>query len=211
MRKVAAVFLALMSICGVSHANLIVNGSFENNDIPNNSWRPFNAGTVDGWSGTNMELWDQFQRFKAFDGRQYAELNANGNGGRYSIYQTINTIAGQSYDVSFVYAARRRKNESFRFDILDINDSVLFSTVIDDHKVKSWSEFYSEFTAQSNLTTIRFSTINRGTYGNFIDNVSVTGAPALALRASSFSVPEPSSILMLSAAMIFLAKRRKQR
>ena len=210
MRKVMFLFLALMSVSGTGHANLILNGSFENNDIPNNSWRPFNAGTVDGWSGTNMELWDNFQRFKAFEGRQYAELNANGNGGRYSIYQTINTIAGLSYDVSFAYAARRRSGESFRFDILDVSDSVLFSQVIDDHLVKSWSLFSGGFVALSDFTTIRFSTINRGTYGNFIDNVSVTGAPTPALRASSVSVPEPSSILLLSAAIVFFARLRKK-
>ena len=64
---------------------------------------------------------------------------------------------------------------------------MLFTRVFDDHNVKRWSVFFGDFVAQTALTTIRFSTINAGTYGNFIDNIIVvTEAPSLALAFPVF-------------------------
>lgn len=211
MSKWLTVLFLVLGVSTSAHANLILNGSFENNDIRSNSWKAFTAGTVEGWSGTNMELWDNFQRLNAFDGSQYAELNANGNGGRYSIFQTFSTEAGNTYDVSFAYAARR-SGESFQLDILSDTNSVLYSQVFDDHAIKSWSEFYGDFVAQTALTTIRFSTINTGTYGNFVDDIVVTAAPSFTASVSSVSVSEPASLailLPLSALALIRRKRAK--
>ena len=211
MSRWLAVLSLVLGVSTSAHANLILNGSFENNDIRSNSWKAFAAGTVDGWSGTNMELWDNFQRLRAFDGSQYAELNANGNGGRYSIFQTFSTEADSTYDVSFAYAARG-KGDSFRLDILSDTDSILFSQVFDDHAIKTWSEFYGDFVAQSALTTIRFSTINKGTLGNFVDDIVVTAAPSFSASVSSVSVSEPASLailLPLSALVLMRHKRAK--
>lgn len=207
MSKWLTVLFLVLGVSTSAHANLILNGSFENNDIRSNSWKAFTAGTVEGWSGTNMELWDNFQRLNAFDGSQYAELNANGNGGRYSIFQTFSTEAGNTYDVSFAYAARR-SGESFQLDILSDTNSVLYSQVFDDHAIKSWSEFYGDFVAQTALTTVRFSTINTGTYGNFVDDIVVTAAPRFA--ASVSSVSEPASLAILLPLSAFALIRRKR-
>lgn len=209
MSKWLAVLFLVLGVSTSVHANLILNGSFENNDIKSNSWKAFTAGTVDGWSGTNMELWDNFQRLNAFDGSQYAELNANGNGGRYSIFQTFSTEVGNTYDVSFAYAARR-SGESFQLDILSDTNGVLYSQVFDDHAIKSWSEFYGDFVAQTTLTTIRFSTINTGTLGNFVDDIVVTAAPSFAASASSVSVSEPPSLAILLPLSAFALMRRKR-
>ena len=209
MSKWLAVLSLIVGVSTPAHANLILNGSFENNDIKSNSWKAFTAGTVDGWSGTNMELWDNFQRLNAFDGSQYAELNANGNGGRYSIFQRFATEVGATYDVSFAYAARR-SGESFQLDILSDTDSILYSQVFDDHSIKIWSEFNGDFVAQTALTTIRFSTINRGTYGNFIDDIAVTAVPSFVASASSMSVSEPMSLAILLPLSAFALMRRKR-
>ncbi|GMM71026.1 hypothetical protein MTsDn5_09780 [Alteromonas gracilis] len=158
-----------------------------------------------------MELWDNFDRFNAFDGSQYAELNAKGNDGRYSIFQSFSTEVGMTYDVSFAYAARR-KGESFQLDIFSDTDSVLFSQVFDDHAIKTWSEFYGDFVAQTTLTTIRFSTINTGTYGNFVDDIVVTAAPRFSASVSGVSVPEPASLaILLPLAAFAVLRRRKNR
>ena len=208
MSKWLVVLSLVFGVSTTAHANLILNGSFENNDIKSNSWKAFTAGTVDGWSGTNMELWDNFQGLNAFDGSQYAELNANGNNGRYFIFQSFSTEADATYDVSFAYAARG-KGESFQLDIFSDTDNILFSQVFDDHAIKTWSEFYGDFVAQTALTTIRFSTINTGTYGNFVDDIVVTEAPRLA-SVSSVSVSEPASlaILLPLSAFAFIRRRR---
>ena len=209
MSKWLTVLSLVLGVSTSAHANLILNGSFENNDIRSNSWKAFTAGTVEGWSGTNMELWDNFQRLNAFDGSQYAELNANGNGGQYSIFQIFSTEAGNTYDVSFAYAARR-SGESFQLDILSDTNSVLYSQVFDDHAIKSWSEFYGDFVAQTALTTIRFSTINTGTYGNFVDDIVVTAAPSFTASVSSVSVSEPASLAILLPLSAFALMRRKR-
>lgn len=209
MRTTTAVLCLLFSINNLASANLILNGSFENNDIRSNSWKSFSAGSVDGWSGTNMELWDNFQNLNAFDGSQYAELNANGNGGRYSIFQSFASSENTVYDFSFAYAARRA-NESFQLDIVSGNNTILFSQMFDDHKIKNWNEFYGQFIADSVSTTIRFSTINTGTYGNFLDNIVVSQASFIQ-SMSSVSVSEPMSLAILSLSAFVFMRRKKMK
>ena len=208
-KRTAFIFMFFFSVSITAHANLILNGSFESDDIKSNSWKPFAEDTVTGWSGTDMELWDNFDRLNAFDGSQYAELNANVRGVSYSIFQNFKTEAGTTYDVSFAYAARRN-GESFKVDIFSETDSVLFTQVFNDHNVKRWSVFFGDFTAQTSLTTIRFSSLNAGTYGNFIDNIVVTEAPSFSASVSSVSVSEPASLAILLPLSSFAFIRRKR-
>ena len=208
-KRTAFIFMVFFSVSITAHANLILNGSFESDDIKSNSWKPFAEDTVTGWSGTDMELWDNFNRLNAFDGSQYAELNANVRGVSYSIFQNFKTEAGTTYDVSFAYAARRN-GESFKVDIFSETDSVLFTQVFDDHNVKRWSVFFGDFTAQTSLTTIRFSSLNAGTYGNFIDNIVVTEAPSFSASVSNVSEPASLAILLPLSALALIRRNRKK-
>lgn len=169
-------FWLFLSITCVAQANLIINGSFEANDVRNNSWAWFTSSQVDGWDGANIEIWDNMQRFSAFDGTQYAELNAHSWRGTYWIEQSFATTAQQQYDVSFAYAARRSLSESFRLDIFNSDGVTLYSQIVDDHLVKHWTSFHTSFTANSDSSTVRFTSLNSGTHGNFLDNVTVTSA-----------------------------------
>ena len=110
--------------------------------------------------------------------------------------------------MSFAYAARG-KGESFQLDIFSDTDNILFSQVFVDLAIITWSEFYGDFVAQTALTTIRFSTINTGTYGNFVDDIVVTEAPRLA-SVSSVSVSEPASLAILLPLSAFAFIRRKR-
>ena len=58
-----------------ANANLMINGGFEQTKVGTNKWRWFTADNVSGWSGSNIEIWDRFQNFDAFEGVQHAELN----------------------------------------------------------------------------------------------------------------------------------------
>lgn len=60
MSKWLVVLFLVFGVSMIVYVNLILNGSFENNDIKSNSWKVFIVGIVDGWSGINMELWDNF-------------------------------------------------------------------------------------------------------------------------------------------------------
>lgn len=197
-----------------AHANLIVNGSFEQTDVRENSWRWFTADRVDGWQGSNIEIWDSFQKFDAFDGGQLAELNAHGQGNQpFSIFQSFDTEIGREYQVSFAYSARRNENEAFRFELLTPTMENLMSVVLDDHQVRSWTEFTTSFVATSLETIIQFTALTRGTVGNFIDDISVLAAPQKAEvqspadRVSVTSVNEPGTLLLMAVAMAFVVIR----
>lgn len=198
----------------ISSENLIENGSFEDNDIRANSWRWFYSSDINGWNGSTIEIWDNFQRFQAFDGSQYIELNAHANrGNQFSIFQSFNTEIGATYELSFAYSARRNKREAFEIGLLSgglSNQDMLYKELIDDHVVKQWSEYSHTFTATAELTSLRFTSIFpiKGTVGNFIDNVSITQqTPAQAQRI--VAVSEPATIGVLLFGLLGMIVRRK--
>ena len=85
---ISALFLALAGTS--AQATVIANGNFEDNVIGNNSWRWFGADQVNGWDGSNLEIWRGYAGVQAYSGQQFIELNAHGsNNGAWSIFQTF--------------------------------------------------------------------------------------------------------------------------
>jgi hypothetical protein len=189
--------IAILAFASSSNANLIVNGGFENNAVDKGAWAWFSTSDVDGWGGSNVEIWGEgFGNIGAYEGKQHAELNAHpGSGSAFSIFQTFKTQVGQQYNLSFAYGARRNVNEKFRVEVSDLN------WVINNDKVNEWSLYDDIFTATTSDTTFRFTSVTpvAGTYGNFLDAVSVT------------SVPEPGPLALFGlglAGLGFLKKRK---
>ena len=207
--KMTLLFLLCIAFCQNAYANLILNGGFEDPQVPDRSWQWFTSDQVVGWEGSNIEIWDSLNRFEAYQGEQHAELNAHGQSGPFSIFQSFATNLGETYEVSFAYAARRNQSEAFNFDITDASNSILFTSLLNQHRVKNWSTFNTRFVATSALTTIRFTTVNQGSYGNFLDAVSVvtSSQPSLAAFRQS-NVPEPSTIMLILLAIALLAVKR---
>ncbi len=189
LRITVTFLLALFSI--TSQANLITNGSFEDIDVPNNSWRFYSQGTPNlAWQGSNVEIWDSLFGFEASEGEQYAELNAHPNQGIFSINQTFNTITGGIYNLSFDYSARRNnRNEQFEVSAGD------FTQILSSNVRFNWNDFATEFTALNNSTPLTFTSLNRGTLGNLLDNVVVT--------TSRLPIPEPDLIFPLILLIAF--------
>lgn len=209
MTKQIFAFFMLFFVAATANANLLVNGSFEDNNVSNGAWQWFNAQQVAGWDGSNIEIWDDLYGFESFDGDQHAELNAHGQNGQvFSISQTFDTAAGYTYDVSFAYAARANNNEVFLFEIVSGN-TALVSDLMDDHTVRTWIEHATSFVAQSTQTTIRFTSIvpSTGTVGNFIDDVVVTAS--LFVPPNNITVPEPSFYAVICVLAVMLVRRRK--
>ena len=207
------VFLFSLIFTPFANAGLIINGGFEDTFVKNGTWRWFTSNKVDGWDGSNIEIWDSLTKFESYEGEQHAELNAHGSRGAFSIFQTFSTALDKGYDVSFAYAARRKNSESFLFEVIDSSsigsNNVIFSQVMDEHTVNNWSTFGTSFKAQSDQTMIRFTTINRGTVGNFLDDVNVV---ASRLTSSSIqAVSEPSTLvlssLLIAGLVLFRIKR----
>jgi len=100
MRKIVLAAL-LASPLLASAANLVTNGSFEANAMPNGSWSIFSNLT--GWTGApNIELRDNVAG-AAYDGLNFVELDTTGNSG---MFQDIATTAGAHYSLSFAYSPR---------------------------------------------------------------------------------------------------------
>ncbi len=212
--KLSSVAIATVALCIHinANANLIVNGSFEDSLVNTNSWKWFTSDKVNGWNGSNIEIWNNFSKVSAFDGTQFAELNAHANGGSvFSIYQTFDTEINGIYDFSFAYRARSNSNEAFSVSIDSFNDNI-YTKILDDHIVQAWSSFTDSFVATSISTTIQFTTITpyTGTVGNFIDNIQVVQRPSLA----STVVSEPSVAALFGLSLLTLGgfvKHRRNR
>ena len=199
--KFAAGAIATLALSATANASLIVNGGFESTDVNGGAggWQWYSSSNVDGWDGSNIEIWRDFGSIGAYEGEQHAELNAHpSDGGAFSIFQTFATDPGQVYELSFAYGARRNNNESFQVQIDGAGS--LLDRLMDDHTVNSWSTFSYVFTADSTSTTLRFTSVTpeTGTVGNFLDAISVV------------SVPAPGTLLLLSTALFGLRLRRKQ-
>jgi hypothetical protein len=87
-------------------ANLLVNGGFEDTaDLATNTW---DIIPVVGWTGTDgeIEVWNDLVSAgpAAFEGDQNIELDSDARVDVVS--QTVTTVAGAEYDLSFAYASR---------------------------------------------------------------------------------------------------------
>ena len=192
--KCAALFAGLL-LAGSAHANLIVNGGFEDNVVANGNWNWFPAASVNGWEGSNVEIWHNLFGIASAEGQQHAELNADGgNVGAWSIFQSFATVVGQSYDVAFSYRARE-SSDLFNFAVGSINSNFT------NNDTSQWKLFTSSFIASSNLTTLTFTSLNAGTLGNLIDDVKVNA------RAS---VPESSTLALFAIGLIGLGFVRRK-
>lgn len=200
-----ALVASLVLVSFISNASLLINGSFEDNDVADGKWSSFKSSKVNGWQGTNIEIWDSLGKYTSYDGEQLMELNSTGKPAEFSIYQTFETTVGYTYEVSFAYAARKNLNEAFMVEIYDgtnfNDDNLILQTLIDDSEINSWSVFAEQFSTLSDTTTIMFTSMNSGTVGNLLDDISV----------ETMAISEPQAIPLIGLGLLgLLALRRRQ-
>ena len=208
------VFGSIVSVffAATANANLIVNGSFEQDATGStlgggNGWGFYESANVNGWDGSNIEIWDTLG-IDAFDGANHIELNAAGrNSGPWSISQTFATEVGQTYDLFFAYSARLGSssvsNESFNVNVGN------FTSVLDDHVVGEWSIFSNSFVADDEFATLTFTSVSqqRNSYGNFLDDISIV---AVSNGPAAFTVPEPGTIALFGLSVFGLVAARRK-
>ena len=163
--------------------NLISNGSFEAPIVTehNGQWQQFTPSTAGiSWTVTGDSL--ELQRNilgGASDGSQHAELDAQGS---VTISQTLDTVSGQTYEISFDYKARpntasNTNGMNVTWNGVDIAPNLTFGNTWQTHTVNATG---------TGSDTISFADASTSDgIGTFLDNVSV-------VRTTTPEVPQPT-------------------
>ncbi|MEH2008833.1 DUF642 domain-containing protein [Nostoc sp.] len=216
--SISAAFIAL-SCVGISPVvaaspNLLVNGSFEDTTLSNNSWATYS--TINGWTATpNGQI--EVQRSVAgtpYDGLNLVELDShNYDASKFNaqnplgLYQDVATVAGQNYTLSFAYSPRPNTaavENVFNILVGDASNSgsILTQSISDGAGGSNtvWSIFTTTFKATSALSRVQFNyTGPLDTYGAYIDDVKLVTA-----------VPEPTAITGIVLAGLGLVTLKKR-
>ena len=162
------------------------NGGFEAPVIPNNTYRFLDHSVVPGWSTTatdkKIEIWSTpFGGVTAFEGRQFAELNATQAS---ALYQDLPTTPGQTLTWSLAHRARQG-TDTMRGVIGSPGVPGVENAVFSD-TTAAWGRHTGTYVVPANQTITRFAfeAVSTGsgnpTIGNFLDDISF-GTPACVL------------------------------
>ncbi len=165
----------------------ILNSGFENPIIPLGSYSIRNENTVDGWETTAsdnyLELWSSgFQGVQAFEGNQFAELNANQVS---TLYQTLCITPGTLLQWSVRHRGR------FGTDVAQVQIGETLATatsqVTMSDGTSGWGYYSGEYLIPSDqystvFAFVSISSVGGSSSGNFIDDIQInviTPAPCL--------------------------------
>ncbi|MBK7006396.1 MAG: choice-of-anchor C family protein [Burkholderiales bacterium] len=197
--------LALVACAAQAGATeLVVNGGFESNTVLSGTFDTFYNATQ-GLTGWNIDFnsvdlvssnyWDPAAGVNSLD------LNGAKKSG---ISQILNTVAGQTYNLSFDLAGNFEGSPVIKKMSINIGPHGLYSfdtTGKSKHNM-GWEHYTTTFVAQSSSTALSFVSNVPGAYGSALDNISVT------------AVPEPETYAMLLAGlgvMGAIARRRNNK
>jgi hypothetical protein len=183
----------------LSDVNLIQNGSFESPSLAESlyGWDVVPAGTPGliwsvSWLTADdmapnpalLELQNSLLALNAFAGNQYAELDSNwtfapgtpylGEDARVRIAQTVTTIPGATYRLSYAFSALPRTASSNNHLEVLIDGLVVSNHTKDGtgETNTNWSVFGDVFVAGSESTTIAFQDAGvSDSFGTLLDDV----------------------------------------
>ncbi len=177
----------------------VINTGFENNDprgpgTPN--WQPFPDTVVPGWLSTTgvIELWDSsFQGVTSYQGAVHAELNAHSPG---ALYQEICLVNGDVFNWTFAHRARSGGPpvQNTTFEIANSTGTTIqvlgsqASTVPQGWNLNSASGV--SYTGPSGIQRVQFRTTDPGSYGNFLDGITIVLTPFLEFDGAAASGSE---------------------
>jgi hypothetical protein len=185
MRKLLVTALLTSPLLALAApTNLVANGGFEDPEVDAGSYV---VGPVPGWD-VPIEVRDaNFGR--AHSGNNFAEVDR-------TFSQTVNTVAGQTYQFSFYYSSRPEATvagEGVSYS-LGAGDVVLptlpFLGFDASQYAAAWTLYTTNFIATSDHTTLTFNALGQDDgFGASLDDVSIT------------AVPEPSAYALMIAGL----------
>ncbi len=174
MFKKSLIALALMGAAVTANAastNLVQNGSFEANAQASGTWNIYSNLT--GWTGgsNGIELRDNVAG-TASHGTNFVELDTTGNS---SMSQSINTVLGREYVLSFDFTNRPGTAVSTNGLSWKFGSTSGFAPTVTDFV---WHTFTTTVLGTGGAMALEFAAINgSNSFGSSIDNVSVTATP----------------------------------
>lgn len=192
-----ALLIAPSSPVHAQVARSMTNGGFESND-PQGAGAPnfqiFTSSTVPGWEASTgeIELWDSnFNGIPAHSGNVFAEMNANAPG---TLYQNICLTNGETLRWSFAHRARTGgpATQTAVFQIANSAGTVLqtlatqASTTAQGWNVNANTAGVT-YTGASGLQRVQFVTTDAGSFGNFLDTISLDLVPFLEYSVATAS------------------------
>ena len=201
MKKILVSALLAAPLLAMADGNIVRNGSFETNPLlSGQSYFMFDA--IDGWNGSSQGIEVRIDYAGvALDGRYFVELDANRNS---SMYQLLDTKAGQSYSLSFSYANRIHTDAStngLEWSLDGNSWSTLAALPTNNTDSQDWKLFTASFVATGE-TKLSFRAIGTDDgLGSSLDDIRVT------------AVPEPQTYALLLAGLMalgFVSRRQQQ-
>ena len=198
MRRIA--LAALLAAPLMASANLVTNGSFEDDAQGANSWNIYS--NLNGWTGgeAGIELRNNVAG-AAYDGSNFVELDTTRNS---QMWQTIDTDFGRHYTLSFAYSPRQGvPSASNGIEVFWNGSSQGVFTGDGAASGNTWAVKNLWVTGAEGPASLMFQAVGTSqSYGGSLDAVSLTAA-----------VPEPQTYALMLAglgAIGCLARRRRQ-
>src|SRR5471030_106559 len=200
--KAAAVTALLAAgTAQAANTNLIKNGSFEHlgagvADLTSGNWSIY--ASLPGWTGgaNGIEVRDNVAG-TAFAGNNFVELDTYANS---SMSQTVQTVAGQTYKLTFEYESRPDVSAASQGLSVSFGGAALGT--VDTTTTSQWTKATYSFVGTGAAETLTFAaTGTSDSLGTSLDKVRLVAA-----------VPEPETYGMLLAGLGligFVARRRK--
>ena len=201
---------ALGADCG-SGATELGNGGFETPGVPGNSYAIFDASQVPPWNTTDdsngIEIWgDAFLGVPAYEGANFAELNANSAG---TLYQDVVTFPG----ATMTWTLHHRGRDTTDVMRVLIGDALLADVWSDDgwdwisgdiaDDQTAWGAESDTYVVPAGQTCTRFAfrAVGPGSYGNLLDAIGFvvtipaepTPTPTPDPTATPTPMPEPTA------------------